>query len=351
VAAPPAVLVRDAGGNPVAGAAVHFEVVAGGGAVTGAAPTTDDTGVARVGSWTLGAGPGQELRATLADAPDVTVTFSATAELPARAGYDVTLRFVTPLSEAQLQAFESARRRIEAIVLDDVPDAPLDVPASAACGDVAVSELVDDLVVVVRVQPIDGVEGILGRAGPCYIRGTTPQLPLLALMEFDSADLDAMEATGRLEAVILHEMLHTLGFGTLWSAANHLHDAGSVDPFFSGPAALDAFLGFDDLASYGGTPVPVEDAGNPGTRDAHWRESVLGDELMTGWLSGGRQPLSRTTIASLGDLGYRVDLDAGEPLYSRTALRSTTVAPAVHLGEDVLRIPIGVVDARGAVAP
>jgi hypothetical protein len=36
-------------------------------------------------------------------------------------------------------------------------------------------------------------------------------------MSFDTADLDRMEADGCLQDVILHEMGHVLGFGTLWS--------------------------------------------------------------------------------------------------------------------------------------
>jgi adhesin/invasin len=54
VATPPAVIVRDAGGTPVAGVAVTFAIAAGGGSVTGGSATTGADGVATVGSWTLG---------------------------------------------------------------------------------------------------------------------------------------------------------------------------------------------------------------------------------------------------------------------------------------------------------
>ena len=55
---PPSVTVKDANGNPVAGAAVTFAVTAGGGSVTGASQTTNSSGVATVGSWTLGTSAG-----------------------------------------------------------------------------------------------------------------------------------------------------------------------------------------------------------------------------------------------------------------------------------------------------
>jgi adhesin/invasin len=81
VATRPAVLVRDAGGNPVAGATVTFEVVTGNGSVTGGSATTDASGVAAVGSWQLGTQAGaQTLRATVAGgAAPLTATFTATA--------------------------------------------------------------------------------------------------------------------------------------------------------------------------------------------------------------------------------------------------------------------------------
>ena len=50
----PAIKLLDAFDNPVPGLAVAFAVVGGGGTVTGASPTTDASGVARLGGWTLG---------------------------------------------------------------------------------------------------------------------------------------------------------------------------------------------------------------------------------------------------------------------------------------------------------
>src|SRR5437016_1783043 len=51
---PPAVIVKDQFGNPVAGAAVTFAPASGQGSITGAAQTTNASGIATVGSWTLG---------------------------------------------------------------------------------------------------------------------------------------------------------------------------------------------------------------------------------------------------------------------------------------------------------
>jgi CSLREA domain-containing protein len=73
----PSVIVRDANGNPVPGVDVTFVVAAGGGSVTGAAAPTNASGIATVGSWTLGPSGGTNtLTATAAGVPE-SVTFSA----------------------------------------------------------------------------------------------------------------------------------------------------------------------------------------------------------------------------------------------------------------------------------
>jgi adhesin/invasin len=72
----PRVQLKDAGGNPVANATVTFAVDSGGGAVTGSIDTTDATGMATVGDWTLGTLAGtNKLKASAAG---LTRTFSAT---------------------------------------------------------------------------------------------------------------------------------------------------------------------------------------------------------------------------------------------------------------------------------
>jgi hypothetical protein len=77
----PAVTVRDASGNPVSGVSVAFAVASGGGTVAGSPATSNASGVATVGSWTLGATPGTNtLTATAGSLP--AVTFTATGANP-----------------------------------------------------------------------------------------------------------------------------------------------------------------------------------------------------------------------------------------------------------------------------
>src|SRR5712691_7422356 len=79
VPVPPSVVVRDAGGNPVPGVAVTFAVAPGNGSITGASQTTNASGIATVGSWTLSATAGTNtLTATSGTLSGSPVTFTAT---------------------------------------------------------------------------------------------------------------------------------------------------------------------------------------------------------------------------------------------------------------------------------
>jgi hypothetical protein len=77
----PAVVVKDAYGNAVPGAAVTFAIVSGGGSVTGANQTSNAGGVATVGSWTLGSVAGANTLSATAVGAGISgnpATFSAT---------------------------------------------------------------------------------------------------------------------------------------------------------------------------------------------------------------------------------------------------------------------------------
>jgi adhesin/invasin len=81
VATAPAVLVRDADGNPLPGIPVSFKVTDGGGSAVGRTPVTGSDGVAAVGGWTLGPKVGTNtMQATLSglDVSGSPVVFTAT---------------------------------------------------------------------------------------------------------------------------------------------------------------------------------------------------------------------------------------------------------------------------------
>lgn len=88
VATRPAVVVRDAHSKPVAGVKVVFSIETGAGVITDPESTTDASGIARVGSWTLGASPGlNSLKATVSGLNPV--IFHATAASPSETCFAV----------------------------------------------------------------------------------------------------------------------------------------------------------------------------------------------------------------------------------------------------------------------
>lgn len=172
-------------------------------------------------------------------------------------------------------------------------------------------------------------------------------------MWFDPRHLSA----DALHFTALHEIGHVLGFGTLWDHFGYLQDPAAAAPsrppdtHFSGALASAAFNRAGG-ASYPGAKVPVENdtARYPGAANVHWRESVFGDELMTGGVRGARgtfEPLSSVTVASLADLGYAVDYAAADAFRlprPQSAQGDALLRAAVHFAGDTFPEPPAVVE-------
>lgn len=220
--------------------------------------------------------------------------------------FNIQVRFIGGLTANQRSVFELAAARWSEIIIGDLPGVRVN------------GETIDDVIIEAQGIAIDGRDKILGQAGPTLLRPTT-FLPVRGIMSFDTADLARMEEDGSLINVIIHEMAHVLGIGTIWRRLGLLQGGGTVNPVFTGTNAMREYA---ELTGAGApTPVPVANTGGPGTRDGHWRESVLGNELMTGFLNSGINPISRITAAALEDLGYQVNYDAADSFIFPTALR------------------------------
>jgi len=216
--------------------------------------------------------------------------------------FSITLRLNGSMSTTQSAAFTDAAARWAQVIRTGLADASLNLVAnSCGTGAPAFSGAIDDVLIDATIAPIDGVGAVLGQAGPCTVR-TVGGLPMYGVMKFDSADVAQLESDGDFAAVILHEMGHVLGFGTIWSSRG-LTGSGTSNPTFTGPTAVGGWQ-----AIGGSGPVPVENSGGSGTANSHWRESVFNGELMTGYIDHNNNPLSAVTIGALGDLGYGVDL-------------------------------------------
>ncbi|MDH3457892.1 MAG: hypothetical protein OER90_13720, partial [Gemmatimonadota bacterium] len=252
---------------------------------------------------------------------------------PPTTGFDIDVHFLTPVTVSQEAAFTAAAAKWESVITGDLPTELVSLPL-IFCGGV-LDEYVDDVAINALIGPIDGVGGTLGFASFCWPRnlgGGVWGLPAYGIMVFDSDDVVDLETNGQLNDVVLHEMGHVLGIGSLWDIFGNLEDDGGLiddrddcipidddtplptDPFFNGTTAIAAFEANGGL-NYMGNKVPAENDYGPGTRCVHWRENVLVNELMTGFaeLPGTAMPLSEVTVKSLGDLGYTVATSGWDP--------------------------------------
>ncbi len=276
-------------------------------------------------------------------------------------GYNIELRYLTDTTSSQAAAFRSAVSRWESLITSDLSFGLLQAGAGVVCEDPdipAINEYLDDLLIFVFLEAIDGSGGILGQAGPCLVR-TSNSLPAAGLMRFDTADLEDLETDELLEDVILHEMAHVMGFGTVWGSLALLqYDTTNVifpcwqetnaEPRFVGAQAV---AEYQDLGGVGDT-VPVEDGWGQGTECSHWEEEDFDNELMTGFIDSAldTNPLSAMTVESFEDVGYTVD-PSGADSYSLPSGAAAAAAHRIHLFNDVLRVPILQIDERGRLTP
>lgn len=275
-----------------------------------------------------------------------TVTMDSAKTVTANFGtakFNIDLQFLgSGMTAARKAVFQAAAARWADIIVGDLTDIDIpngEIPANTACGfgEGAIVGKIDDLLIIASIAPIDGKGGILGQAGFVY-RRLADNLPIIGCMKFDSEDIADLETNGKLNNVILHEMGHVIGIGSLWtkdnlgllnnfqpsSGCNGATANFTINPAFTGSNAKNAY------AKLGGSGnVPVEDNYGPGTRCAHWDEETFDNELMTGFIENNTSnPLSRLSIAALKDFGYKVDLSQGDsyaiPSCSPNCIRTET---------------------------
>ena len=373
VAVAPRVRAEDAHGNPAAGVTVAFSASADS-EVIPTETTTDSAGLATVDKWVLGttAGATYRLTASVTDAGSTSdpVVFSATATA---AVYNIEIVHATSsmLTDSQRQAFERAERFWERAITGNLAWSTVRKPSlEADClekndieHEVAGDRVVDDLLIYAQIRDIDGAGGVIAGAGPCLIREDS-SLPVVGVMFFDRADLGGAHAEG----TVLHEMAHVIGFGTLWDRLglleNRASGIGGQDTHFSGVAAIEAFREVGGGGYTVGKPVPVQHQGGEGVWNGHWREFVFRSELMTPFPDAGLNPLSVVSLASMADIGYEgVDFSAADDYVLPPSLyadadaqraggdegRAAAPDGAIDLGDDLLRMPLAVVDRDGNV--
>jgi hypothetical protein len=349
----PAVIVRDALSAPVSNVQVDFAVTGGGGSVTGATVLTGVDGVARVGSWVLGGSAGANtMTATVSGITPATITATGATKQ-----YNIDVRFLTAVSAGARAAFDSAEARWERILYGELTSIAITNPVDT-CAQVpvpAINETVDDLLIFVRLDSIDGPLNQLGAAGPCFFR-SADSIPIVGAMRFDTADVATFVGQGLFDEIVMHEMGHVIGVGGLWLLKGQvvnpsLPSSPGVDTHYPRPSSVAAFNSAGGSGYVAGQKVPVDNGAQLGTADAHWREGILDTELMTGFLDGGvANPLSVISIASLLDIGYtRANYAAADPYVVANPLLRAGPAQKIPYGADVSGGILRFLDANGRV--
>lgn len=204
----------------------------------------------------------------------------------AASGFNITIEFVGTWSDTLRSAFVSAANHLSSLIVGDVADyRGKNLPGGL--------RTIDDIYITAELTTIDGVGGVLGSAGPTALR-SGGLLPALASMKFDVLDAQNYDRSGLFDDIVLHEMTHSLGVGSIWN--------------FLGLTSNGLFIGANAVKAYqslGGrlAGVPIETDGGAGTAGSHWDEATFGDELMTGYINSVNH-FSAISVASLADLGY-----------------------------------------------
>lgn len=270
---------------------------------------------------------------------------------PGDGSYKLEVRYVGTPDPRAVAVANAAVAKWRTVISGDLSDVQIDMSVDDCyTGQPASTEVIDDMLVYVAVIDIDGAGKVLARAGPCYVRQSNG-IPVVGVIEFDRADLDRPVET--IQAVFTHELGHVLGIGPRWGSRGLLFGSEGDDPLYIGAEANAAYRALGAGVS---DRVPIENTGGSGTRNAHWRESTFRNELMTGFVNAGHNPLSTITVAALRDLGYKVEMSradsyslsasavAGDP--SAAHDDTGTSSARLHIGEVILQ-PRWVVDDLG----
>lgn len=266
------------------------------------------------------------------DRPTELITGSPTASAKTNA---VSVVFPGPVAANIEAEFREAEARWNEIILGEPSVFPLGSQVgnlNQRCGvDFPLAQDFDvvGLLIVAEVVPIDGPGRVLGQAGPCIVlQGKT----LVGTMKFDVDDLNGLLSRGTLSNVILHEIGHVLGIGTLWASKGLVTGLDTNDPRYIGANAVEGLNDLGDPSS----SIDVANTGGGGTFGGHWREATFRNEAMTGF-SNGDDPLSVMSVKALIDLGYEVDITKADS-FAIPGLQvfSASAPPSEEIVDDIL---------------
>ena len=197
--------------------------------------------------------------------------------------------------------------------------------SSLITGDLADYEGVDDVVISVADRYRDGEGGIHASAGVSYSRESGPDAGMVykGLLSVDEADIASMMAEGTFNDIILHEMLHALGFGDgeVWESLVDDSQEFGGSYRFTGRSAIAAYKAqHAEIAAedaYSDMGVQVESDYGLGNAGSHWDRATF-DKTEGGLMAAGTSEyyyggIDAMTLAAFEDMGYETVWDAADP--------------------------------------
>ncbi|WP_413717205.1 hypothetical protein [Silicimonas sp. MF1-12-2] len=243
--------------------------------------------------------------------PTLAATYTSGSE--DGSGFNIVIEFYDEWPRYLMDAFGAAADFLSSIILNDLEN----MLGVSYTYDASLTVDIDDLLIEAYLPAIDGAGNILGGAGFDDLSQRDDGTPSLGLMMFDVADAEQLYTDGNWDAVVLHEMLHVLGIGTLWDELRLLvvEEFGANTKRKNDDYSTAEYIGAAGNAEYkseGGEGwIIVETDFGDGTAFGHWDEAAYSNELMTGLLYGDsllvRDPdpyLADWTLMSLNDIGY-----------------------------------------------
>ena len=229
-----------------------------GGTTTDTGGTTTDTGGTSTGGGTTTTDTGSATFGWLDD-----TTYVSGAETPD--GFNIELKFHGEWTDYQKSVAVAQAELLSETVIGDMPG----------------SGGIDDIRINFYNGYVDGAGGAWGHGGWMQVRADGTALE--GGLELDDADLGTAESMGMLDELMLHEMLHAMGFGTTWNS--------------NGLVANNEFIGENAMDVYGGA-VPLDSTGN------HLLDSGATEGVMGSTYFGPGETLTDLTLAILEDMGY-----------------------------------------------
>ena len=201
---------------------------------------------------------------------------------------------------------------IDVVFDDDVPEElrlsvlrAQETLESLITADVAGTDSIDDLRVSIQMAAIDGHGASVART--LVNEFGEDNLPADVEIFIDQADIEVLAQRDELDSLVLHEMLHAVGFGVSWERQGLVGEDSDGNPIFTGENATAEYA---DMTGQSGDVdgVPLEQHGSGFTAQRHWDEERIDGELMIGYLTG-QTTVSDLTQASLIDIGHEIAED------------------------------------------